>query len=73
MYNLSILNQEKLKSISEKNKSLELDVANGHGEIRKLESLLREKEQQYQFLITEYKYVAFVRFFEFNPKSIFLL
>ncbi|KAI8918127.1 hypothetical protein BC831DRAFT_483002 [Entophlyctis helioformis] len=46
--------EDRLKRFTEKNNSLESQLIEKHSEIRQLESTLREKEQQYQFLITEY-------------------
>nr|KAJ3419869.1 hypothetical protein HK105_006409 [Polyrhizophydium stewartii] len=47
--------EEKLKRYIEKNNGLETQLMERQAGIRQLEATLREKEQQYQFLITEYK------------------
>ncbi|KAH6585880.1 hypothetical protein BASA50_000825 [Batrachochytrium salamandrivorans] len=46
--------EDKLKKYTEKNSSLESHLAEKQSHIRQLEIVLREKEKQYLFLITEY-------------------
>ncbi|KAL5037095.1 hypothetical protein BDV3_006197 [Batrachochytrium dendrobatidis] len=61
--------EEKLKKCIEKNDGLETRLSDKQSHIRQLENTLREKEQQYQFLITEYNELSEAVASSLNKKS----
>ena len=46
----------RLKSHTDRNSQLESELQEKQTELRQMEALLRDKEQQYQFLVAEFKY-----------------